>query len=195
MNIYHDHITKNIEHSSFRWFLKTVSNHDTSRTIISLYFYLVDSILHKEMAYINMPTILCTGSPPIFCHPYGGLIILENKIILDIISLWLHKHNNTFIQRNILTSSYTFSLSRTFRIQILLAESTMKHFITRWHYYTFLNAHVWMYIILYINLCEQVCDIKNPNDPNIVLCFIQVWYASSKFIPINNIALCKPCGQ
>ena len=75
-----------------------------SRTIINLYLSLVNSILHKEMVYINMPGIYCTGSPPIICNTYDALIVLENNILFNIISLCLHKHNRSYIESIKLTS-------------------------------------------------------------------------------------------
>ena len=64
--------------------------------------------------YINMPVIYCTVIPPIICHPCGSLVILENNILLSIISLCLQKHNHRYIESNILTNSYKFILSRFF---------------------------------------------------------------------------------
>ena len=140
----------------------------------NLYFSLVNYILHKEMAYINMPGIYCKGIPPIFCHVYGALICWEKNILLNFIYLCLQKHNPPYIERNILTSSFKFILSWTFCIQIFLNGLTMKHYITHLHYSYCLDFHVLMYSIWHINPCENVCEIKNYNDPNTVHRLIQV---------------------
>ena len=166
-----------------------------SRTIVILYFSVVNCILHKEIAYIHIPRISCAGIPHIIFHPYGAMIILENNILLNIVSLCFQKHNHPYIERNILTSSYNFSLSWNFCIQILISGLEMKHYWTYWHYSSCMAEYVWMYIIWRINPCEQVCKIKTPNGPNIVHCLIQVWYASSKFLPILHISLNNPCGK
>ena len=129
MNISHDQITKHFETFSLQWFGKIVSNHEVSSTILNLYFPLSTLYFTKQLC-INMPVISCTGIPPIIFHPYGALIILENKILLNIISLCPQKHNHMYIESKTLTSSYKFSLSRTFFIQIFITLLAMKHSIT-----------------------------------------------------------------
>ena len=67
-----------------------------------------------------MPAISCTGSPPIICHPCVALIILEKNIFPNIVSSCLQKHNHPYIESNIITSSYKFSLSRKFSLIFFL---------------------------------------------------------------------------
>ena len=107
---------------SVQRFCKIVSNHEMISTILNLYFYPVNSILHKEMAYIYMHGISCKGILPILCHTYGPLIILKNNILNNLTSLCLQKHNHSCIESNILTSFYKFSLSRSFFIHICLTR-------------------------------------------------------------------------
>ena len=57
MNTSYDQIKIFFEHFHFQWFGKIFSNHKVSRTIINLYFSLVNYILHKEMDYMNIPGI------------------------------------------------------------------------------------------------------------------------------------------
>ena len=99
MNISHDQITKHFEHFSLKWFFLIISNRKMSRTMLNLFFFLVKYFLHKEVEYINMLAISCTGIPPIIFYLYGDLIILENNILLNLISLCLQKHNHTYIER------------------------------------------------------------------------------------------------
>ena len=82
-----------------QWFFLIFSNHGMSRTMINLFLLLVDYLLYKEDEYINMPGISCIGIPPIIFYLYGDLIILENNILLNVISLCLQKHNHTYIER------------------------------------------------------------------------------------------------
>ena len=72
------------------------------------------------MVYINMPGIYCTGSPPIICNTYDALIVLENNILFNIISLCLHKHNRSYIESIKLTSYFKFSLRWTFSFRFCL---------------------------------------------------------------------------
>ena len=157
-----------------QWFGKIIRNHWAIRKLINLYLSLFNSILHKEIANINMPGISCTGIPPIILHTYLSLVISKKNILLNLISLWLHKHNHPQIKRNIITSSYKFSLSWKVFIQLFLTGLEMKRSITRWNYSSCLSAHVWMYILWRINPCKQVYEIKNSNYPNIVHRLIQV---------------------
>ena len=142
-----------------------------------------------------MPGISCTVIPYLLCYLYGAMIILEKKILLNLIYLCHQKHNHLYIERNILNRSYNFILSQTFCIQILRTVSEMKHFINHWHYSYYLAVNIWMCIIWCINPCEQVCEIKPPNDTKIFHRLIQVWYAYSKFLSIIHIDLRNPCGK
>ena len=135
-----------------------------------------------------MPGIYCAGIPTIICHPYGALVVLGNNISIHIISLFLHKHRYQYILRNILTSSYKFSLSRNFCIHIFLTGSAMKHSTIHWYQSSWMAAHSWMYSIWRINPCEQVRDIKNSNYPNIfhLLSFLQSSTLLFATLVVNN---------
>ena len=107
----------------------------------------------------------------------------------------LQKHYHPYTKSTLLTSSNKFSFSRTVSFRFCLLDLKIKHSITHWHYYSCLDAHVWMYIILCINPFEKVCEFKTPNDTIILYRLIQVLYTSSKFFLIIHTSLCNPCVQ
>ena len=78
--------------------------------------------MHKEEPNVHMPGVAGARVSPIDFHTNRTLIVLEQQLLLDIISLAFQEVQQPNVIWQVLTNSYQFSLCGAFRVQLLLGR-------------------------------------------------------------------------
>ena len=100
-----------------------------------------------EKSDMNMSRVDNTWFSPILLHENGTFIVLENNIVLDLISLFFQEHHQSQIIWNALTHTYQFHLCWDLYIDILFWWFSMDYPTSHWYGPNCVTPHVIVHII------------------------------------------------
>jgi hypothetical protein len=111
------------EQSTLQGFGHEVSDHVSSQTPDQRYITLVDASGNKEIPNINVLCMLAAQSFSILLQKNCALVVLEQNIVLNLVSLGFHEVSSPTDRWHEVVGTYDFRFRSASSIELLLGQT------------------------------------------------------------------------
>jgi hypothetical protein len=116
----HDLVAKLLEQSTLEWLRRLVTNHVPRGTPDYRHFVFTNTIGNKKIPNVNVLRALTARSFSVGLQENRTLVVLEKDVILDIVTLGLHKISGPADCRHEVVSSHNFCFCGAAGVELLL---------------------------------------------------------------------------